>query len=61
MGDGEYITPGHRVLRGDEWVPASDVWPTQVHFSGKVYNLHVENEHNYVLKNGAILHNYNKL
>lgn len=61
MGDGEYITPGHRVLRGDEWIPASDVWSTQVPFTGKVYNLHVENEHNYVLKNGAILHNYNKL
>ena len=61
MGCGEFVTPGHRMWNGKDWIPASEIWPESQHFVGRVYNLHCEGkddfEHCYRLLNGRVAHN----
>jgi len=63
MGDGELVTPGHKMKSGKDWIPACDRFPNalRVKFKGTVYNLHVISEraedHHYILENGEVAHN----
>lgn len=56
MGDEEYVTPRHHLWRG-EWVAAETIYTERTFFAGNVYNLTVEDEHNYTLANGEVAHN----
>jgi hypothetical protein len=70
MPQGEYVTPGHRVLQKSKsvWLPASDVFQRVISFEGTVWNLEIETEpdddplsteteHSYKLSSGLVVHN----
>lgn len=65
MGNGELITPGHHIWHKGAWRPASERFTQRRYFEGSVWNLHidtvVEDEHNYVLANGVLAHNFIKI
>lgn len=69
MDNMEYVTPGHRLWFRYGWVRAEYIFielPSIPKFTGPVYNLEVEgdgsdDEQCYVLANGHIAHNFQKL
>lgn len=67
MGSGELVTPGHRIWKSNDWVPAGEMFPVKVQFKGRVYNLALKAKgktdkgHCYTLGNGFVAHNTFKL
>jgi hypothetical protein len=61
MGEGELVTPPHRILEAGEWIAAAKLWPGRCHFEGTVYTLSVETdrdeERHFILANGRVAHN----
>lgn len=61
MGGGELVTLDHPFEHNGQLVPASSLFPNEVSFTGKVYNLHIltdqESERLYDLENGYRAHN----
>lgn len=61
MGNDELVTPDHPFQHDGQLVPASALFPDEVPFTGKVYNLHIltdqESERLYDLENGHRVHN----
>ena len=68
-GNGELATAGHRILIGDEWVPAGKIFNSAKMYDGPVYNAHIQTdeqcdllapntEHSYKLANGLFAHNF---
>lgn len=65
MGDG-LVTPRHQFRSQQSWQPAENLFGTPaVSYAGQVWNLDIDtdqgDEHNYVLANSKVAHNYNKL
>lgn len=62
MGNEELVTPRHPFERGEFiWIPARELFEECGIFTGHVYNAHIltdkEEERNYALENGEIVHN----
>jgi hypothetical protein len=61
IGHDEWATPEHPFWRDGEWKPAKELFTETREFYGTVYNAHVmtdvEDERNYELANGDIVHN----
>lgn len=57
LKDGSLVTESHRLLVGEEWFAAGEIHEGRTKFTGKVYNLEVEGEHEYTLASGVVAHN----
>lgn len=55
------VTPDHRLVHADKWVPASYIYAQSIRYCGPVYNLEVEatmwDERSYEMENGIVAHN----
>lgn len=64
MGNGESVTEGHHILKDDKWIPAMEIFKSEIDYEGQVWNLHIDSEDpddlNYVLNNGYVAHNVRK-
>jgi hypothetical protein len=60
MGD-SLVTPKHPFARDGKWIAAEELFPGKLEFTGTVYNAHIltddEDERNYELANGNLVHN----
>ena len=62
VGENALVKPNHLFRRADgSWTRADELFPETKHYSGKVWNLHIETddeqERNYVLRDGLVAHN----
>jgi hypothetical protein len=69
MADGELVTLTHLFLNRELWLPVLSLDKySEVHYTGEIWNAHLETEadddgtrpdteHSYTLANGAIVHN----
>jgi hypothetical protein len=66
MGQGELVTPGHRLYEKGKWVPASEIYKIADEFEGEVFNLSLSTKSErddgrcYLLANGRHAHNQQK-
>jgi len=66
MGDCEFVTPTHWLLKDGKWIPAKEVFSETLQYEGEIWNALVDanddwkqpnTEHSYQLANGQVAHN----